>query len=438
MTKAKDLNSHAVICVPDNCGRLIGKRLPASRLCEAMADGMPMPNFHLVTGVENVPFTSISVTGEHTGFPNGRLVADPNTAFAVPGETSTTYYLSNARDGNGRLADEAPRTILTRQIAKLEAAGIRALMASELEFYLFNQSYAALADADYRTFRPFHHRPGDNDVFVTGLVREFLEQLEFDLAAAGIDVDQAQGEGGAGQLEVNMAPSTPLYACDRHAVFKHIVKVRAGLDGRAVTFMAKPFTETAGSGGHIHMSLSNADGGVLLAENQTPTGVAASFLAGVLAHTAAFSILHAPYANSYRRLTKDNFTPLNASWAWDNRSCLVRLTGRGDNARLEFRLPGADANPYFVYAGLLAAGLAGVEQNLALPGAASGDASNSDLPSLPRDLTEALGVFQQSAIARDAFGENVHGHLVALAREELAIERRHVTDTDLRRCFEVV
>lgn len=426
------------ICVPDNCGRLIGKRQPASRLDEAVEPGMAMPNFHLVTGLENRPCTSLSVTGIHTGFRNGRLKADRSTRFRVPGEPATDYYLSDAFNLAGDPVPEAPRAMVRRQIRRLEAAGLTATMASELEFYLFGQTYSELADADYTRLRPFHHRHGDNDLFVTGLAVSFLERLTGDLHAAGIEVDQIQGEGGVGQMEVNVAPADPLRACDGHAIFKHVVKTRCALDGLSASFMAKIADDQAGSGGHVHICLQDSAGRCLLDEGQTPTGPAAAFLAGLLAFSGDFMLLHAPYANSYRRIRPGTFTPQNAAWGWENRSCMARLTGAGRSARLEFRLPGADANPYFVYSGLLAAGLAGIERELALPPEVQGDSSALDLPRLPGDLTEAVHAFARSEIAQEALGEDVHAHLLGLAREELQIERARVTDWDRRRCFEAV
>jgi glutamine synthetase len=430
-----DRAAEIAICVPDNCGRLIGKRLPAERLAEVIEHGMPMPNFHLVTGLDNKPHPSLEVTGIHTGFRNGRLRPDLESRFRVPGECATDYYIADAHDAAGVLVPEAPRSILKHQLSRLEAAGFRASMASELEFYLFDQSFSALAEDDYRSFRPFHHRHGDNDLFVTSMARPFLDKLVADLRAAGLSVDQIQGEGGPGQLEVNIGPRGPLEACDQHVVFKHVVKVGAHSAGRSVTFMAKPFEASAGSGGHIHLCLKGPDGRSVLAEGKDPVGTAAAFIAGVLAHTGGLMLLHAPYANSYRRLRKGSFTPLNSGWAWDNRSCLVRLTGSSASTRLEFRLPGADANPYLSYSGLIAAGLAGVEAGLALSPEVKGDASTADLPPLPGDLSEALDAFKSSAVARDAFGQS-HRHLAALAAEELDIERSHVTDWDRRRCFE--
>lgn len=436
MSRRESSATQVAICVPDNCGRLIGKRLPGERLLEALGSGMPMPNFHLVTGIDNRPFTSLAVTGIHTGFRNGRLRADRDSRFRIPGEPATDYYIADAFHSSGALVEEAPRAMLKRQLARLDALGLCARMASELEFYLFEEPYSALAEKDYRDLAPYHHRHGDNDLLVTGIANAFLDPLVKDLADAGLVVDQIQGEGGVGQLEVNIEPTAPLRACDQHAIFKHVVKARALLAGRSVTFMAKPFQDQAGSGAHVHLSLAGADGHNLLAEGEAPKGPAAAFIAGILAHTDAFMLLHAPCANSYRRFRKGTFTPLNGGWAWDNRSCLVRLTGSGQSARLEFRLPGADANPYFVYAGLLAAGIAGLEQALPLPPPVSGDAAVTRLAVLPRDLTEALQRFEASSVAVAAVGRQVHAHLAALGREELEIERGLVTDWDRRRYLE--
>lgn len=424
------------VCTPDNCGRLIGKRLSPDRYDEAATVGMPMPNFHLVTGLDNRPHEALRITGPHTGFRNGRLRIDPDAAFRVPGEAATMWFLADVHDQDGSMVEQAPRTLLRRQIDRLAAAGLTASMASELEFYLFEQSFAEAAENDYRQLRPFHHRHGDNDLFVTGVARGFLDALTGDLEAADIRADQIQGEGGAGQLEVNLRPAHPLAACDRHAIFKHVLKSRARLEGRAVTFMAKPFDDQAGSGGHVHLCLQGADGATLLEEGETPAGPAASFLAGLLAYSGDFMALHAPYANSYRRFHRGSFTPLTQSWAWHNRSCLVRLTGSGASARFEVRLPGADANPYFVYAAILAAGLAGIERALSLPAPVIGSAERADRPSLPRDLSEARLAFAGSDVARSAFGEEVHQHLAGLVEVELEIERRHVTDRDRLRCFE--
>lgn len=436
MTAASTAGRQIAICVPDNCGRLVGKRQPASRLAEAKASGMAMPNFHLITGLENKPYSSFEVAGAHAGFRNGVLRPDLESRFRVPGEDDVDYYIADACDAEDKMVAEAPRSILKRQLARLAEAGLSASMASELEFYLFDQSFAALAQNNYQVLRPFYHRHGDNDLFITSVVQPFLRQVEEDLAAAGIGVDQIQGEGGVGQLEINVRPAHPLKACDQHAIFKHVVRMRAFLAGKSVTFMAKPFDEEAGSGAHIHLCLTGVDQRPLLAEGEEPKGAVASFIAGVIAHASDFMLLHAPYANSYRRLRKGNFTPLNGSWAWDNRTCLVRLTGKGKSARFEFRLPGADANPYFAYAGLIAAGLAGMEAGLPLPPAVTGDAGASDLPVLPGDLTEALDVFRRSSVARETFGGSVHRHLAALAAEELDLERLHVTDWDRRRGFE--
>jgi glutamine synthetase len=223
---------------------------------------------------------------------------------------------------------------------------------------------------------------------------------------------------------------------DRHVIYKHGVKAMAQERGLSATFMAKPFTARAGSGGHVHLCLYDRDGGPLLGAGAlSPVG--RSFLAGLLAYGPEFTLLHAPYANSYRRLQPGSFAPVNATWGWDNRTCMVRVVGRGRACRFEFKIPGADANPYLSFAAILATGLAGVAERLDLPDPVTGNAwVQNGASRLPADLTEAVAAFAGSELAERALSAPVHQHLLGLATEELNVTRRHVTDWEIRRGFE--
>ncbi len=235
------------VCAPDNAGRLIGKTIPAGRWKSVLAEGLPMPNFHLITGIENVPLDGLTVTGPHRGFPNGLLRPCPETMCLPPWEPGSALVLSDVEDGERKLVEQAPRSILSRQVACLQDAGLTATFASELEFYLFSTSYAEAWASGYR-----------------------------DLEA------------------------------DRHVIYKHGVKAMAQERGLSATFMAKPFTARAGSSCHVHLCLYDRDGGPLLGVGAL-SPVARSFLAGLLAYGPEFTVLHAPYANSYRRLQPGSF-----------------------------------------------------------------------------------------------------------------------------------
>ena len=426
------------VCVPDHFGRLIGKRVPVERWPAVRERGLPMPNFHLVTGVDNVPYSDLAVTGYHTGFRNGLLKPCADATFRLATEPSTLFALSDALDMSGEVVEETPRRILEVQSARLAERGIGAQFAAELEFYLFRTTYERAARRGYAHLPPYYHLHADNDILLSGYAEGFLSSVRAAMREAGIGCDNTQGEGGEGQYEINIPPAAPLAMGDRTVVFKHLVKALAREQRLAATFMARWGTGRVGSGGHVHVSLEDEEGDPLLEglEDACPGGTGAAFVAGLLEYAGDFCLLHAPFANSYRRLQPDSFAPTNASWGFDNRSVLVRVVRGGDAARLEFRLPGADANPYLSFAALLAAGIEGVDRALALPAPTTGNAYESDAPPLPADLAEAVQTFEASNAALRAFGPAVHRHLLEHGRRERDATRWMVSDWEIARGFE--
>jgi len=424
------------ICTPDHVGRLIGKKRDVDDWPRLAKEGLAMPDFHLVTGVDNLPRAGFAVAGEAQGFRNGLLMPDPGAAFRSPLSPATLHVLADPLTAAGAPVAEAPRNILGAQIDRLNALGVQARVASELEFYVFRQSFAEAGRSDTGVLERYYHRQGDNDVLVTELAGDLIDEIAIALANSGIETDQIQGEGGAGQFEINVAPATALVSADNHVVFKHCVKAVGHRMGHAVTFLAKPFADDAGSGGHIHLSLTKADGGNALGEGQQLSAFGRAFLAGILAHTPGLTLMHAPLANSYKRIVPGSFTPLSATWGWDNRTAMVRIVGGRDGPRFEFRLPGADMNPYHAYTALIAAGLAGVGEDRALPPEKMGGAEQLDAPQVPRDLTEALVAFEGSEVATEALGTAVKSHIASHGRAELSASRRAVTDWEFARGFE--
>jgi glutamine synthetase len=424
------------VCVPDNAGRLIGKRIPASRWPAVLADGLPMPNFHLISGIENQPLDGLSVTGLHRGFPNGLLQPCPETLCRPAWEPSAAFVLCDVRNSERQPVPQAPRSILKNQLARLNDLGLTATFASEIEFYLFKTPYQRAQADDYRGLEPSYHLHGDNDILVAGYDGAFVRSVRHAMTALGIEIDQWQGEGGPGQHEINLHYAPPLQMADRHVLYKHGVKALAQACGLSATFMAKPFTNQAGSSCHVHLCLYDSTGRPALGVDNL-SALGRSFLAGLLAYSPELTFLHAPYANSYRRLQPGSFAPVNATWGWDNRTCMIRVLGRGQACRFEFKIPGADVNPYFSFAAILAAGLAGVNNELDLPDPVEGNAYAHDAAArLPADLTEALTAFAGSELARRAFTACVHQHLLGLGEHELRATRQQVTDWELRRGFE--
>lgn len=432
-----DVSANSIaVCTPDMSGRLVGKIRPASEWPDMVAAGVGMPNFHLVTDIENRPQPGFSVAGAAHGFANGRIRPDPGAAFVSPLMPETRHVLADPLHSDGSPVAEAPREILRRQIARLEARGITATFASELEFYAFKQPFSELHETGYTAMQPLYHRHGDNDLLVASLFAPFVEEVQVALAASRIEVDQIQAEGGTGQIEINVAPDRAMASADNHIVFKHIVKCVAHKLGRSVTFLAKPFERDAGSGGHVHLSLHDAHGQNLIGDDSGQlTTFGRHFIAGLAAYTPELTLLHAPYVNSYRRLVPGSYAPLRSSWGYDNRAAMIRLLTGSSGTRFELRLPGADVNPYICYSGLIAAGLAGVQNEIPLPEPLVGHTGPA-ADVIPADLGEAIAAFAGSDLATEAFTPAVKQHILCHARNELQASRRIVSPWEMERGFE--
>jgi glutamine synthetase len=424
------------VCTPDNAGRLIGKRIPVDRWPSVQAQGLAMPNYHLITGIENRPIEGLAVTGSHTGFPNGILAPATATLRTPPWEPHSALVLSDVFTSEGIPVDEAPRSVLRRQVKRLEERGLVATVASELEFYLFQTSYSDARASAFRDLKPSYHLHADNDVLIAGYDEVFIGEVRQSMASIGIEIFASQGEGSEGQHEINLRATDALEMADRHVLYKHGIKALAHQRGCSATFMAKPATDLAGSSGHVHLSLRHLDGSTALGEGSL-SSTGESFLGGLVIFSPELILLHAPYANSYKRLQPGGFAPINTTWGWDNRTCMVRVLGRGETLRFEFRLPGADMNPYFSIAAVIAAGIEGIDRDLRAPEPVTGNAyeqrSGIDLP---RDLTEAVTALRNSELTTRAFSNRVHSHLVLLGERELDASRRSVTDWERERGFE--
>jgi glutamine synthetase len=431
------------VCVPDHLGRLSGKRIASIRLPEILIAGLPAPDFHLITDPDLEPVPGLSAAGAETGYRNGLFMPLAETLRRVPWDSTTSIILAEACRRRGVLIEESPRNILRRQVHRLAEMGLSTRIATELEFYVFRQSYFQASVQHYSGLTPYYHRSGDNDVLVTSFLEPFVSSVRDAARSFGFPAEATQGEGGAGQVEINFGPQDPLAAADCHVLFKHGVKAIAQSQGVAATFMAKVATATPGSSCHINLSLADDTGRSLMcaetsADPPQLRTEAKSFLSGLVAYSPELTLMHAPFANSYRRYNSGGLAPRNVSWGRDNRTTMVRVVGSGPSLRLELRLPGADCNPYLSLAGVLAAGIAGLQRRPVLPPPVIGDAfSRLDLPSLPLDLGEALAAFEGSPLAAAAFGEQVQAHVAGLARHELDRARREVSDGEVSWGFEV-
>jgi glutamine synthetase len=314
------------------------------------------------------------------------------------------------------------------------------MMATELEFFLFEHGYDALRDRGYTGLQTLGRFNADYALQLTAKEETVMRAIRNGLYGAGVPVENSKGEAEAGQEELNIRYSDALDTADMHSIVKSACKEIAHDHGRAVTFMAKYADGRAGSSAHIHQSLLK-DGAPAFFDPEAEHGMSATmraYLAGLLAHTEATTALLAPYVNSYKRFTERLFAPTRAVWSTDNRTAGYRVCGAGTKGvRAECRIGGADLNPYLALAGQIAAGLDGIEKGLALEPETTGDVYEAEgAREIPRTLREAADALDGSAMLRAAMGDDVVDHYVRAARWEVEASDRAVTDWDVMRGFE--
>jgi len=435
-----------VTALPDPYGRLIGKRITGRFFLDHIVDdGMHVCDYLLACDMEMDPTPGYAFTSWESGYGDLRAVPDLTTLRQATWLDRTALVLCDALDDeSGEPIAVAPRSILKRQLERLAARGLHPMMASELEFFLFRDDYATAHAKGYRDLATSQKYIEDYHVLSGTFAEPVIGRIRREVDASGIPVEFSKGEWGPGQHEINLRYAPALEMADRHVVYKLAAKEIAAAAGFALTFMAKWHQDLAGSSMHVHMSLRDGAGAAAFdgGEALPGTPVKASetfrhFLGGLLAHAREIAWFLAPNVNSYKRFRAGTFAPTGIAWSFDNRTAGFRVVGKGPSLRIECRIPGADANPYLAYAGLLAAGLDGLERRLD-PGAAfEGDVYAAEgLPQVPRSLTEAIAVLTESRFAREAFGDAVVDHYLHFARSELRACETQVSDVERMRYFE--
>ncbi|MGW0333724.1 glutamine synthetase family protein [Streptomyces sp. NPDC003011] len=429
-----------VLAFPDMQGRLQGKRFAARFfLDEVLHHGTEGCNYLLAVDTEMNTVDGYAMSSWERGYGDFAMHPDLSTLRRVPWNAGTAMLIADLAWSDGSPVVAAPRQILRRQLERLAEHGFTAQVGTELEFIVFKDSYEQAWDAGYRGLTPVNQYNVDYSVLGTGRIEPLLRRIRNEMAAAGLTVESAKGECNPGQHEIVFRYDEALVTCDQHAVYKTGAKEIAAQEGVSLTFMAK-YNEREGNSCHIHLSLTDAAGDNAMAGSADDEGgmsdVMRYFLAGQLAALRDFSLLYAPNINSYKRFQPGSFAPTAVAWGQDNRTCALRVVGHGRSLRFENRLPGGDVNPHLAVAGLVAAGLHGIEQKLELPQACTGNAYTGGYAHVPTTLREAAELWENSPIARAAFGDEVVAHYRNMARVELDAFDAAVTDWELRRSFE--
>jgi len=428
-----------VLAFTDLYGRLLGKRFDAGFFLDSLDDGTHVCDYLLAIDMEMEPVSGYAFASWEQGYGDVHLVPDLSTLRRAAWTDRTAIVLCDVIDDDAhRAVAVAPRTVLRRQVERLAEHGLVANAASELEFYVFGNSYRDAHAKGYADLEPAGWYIEDYHLLSTSRVEPYVRAARTALGASGIAVENSKGEWGRGQHELNIRYTDVLDMADRHTVMKHAMKEIADSMGLSVTFMAKPTTDEAGSSGHLHLSLWDAEAGT----NVFDSGAAESdtfrwFLGGWMAHVEDFMVCYAPTINSYKRYVDGSWAPTRVAWSRDNRTAGFRIVGSGPSLRIENRIPGADCNPYLAFAATLASGLAGIEQQIEPPDAFDGDVYQAQhLPGVPRTLEHATELFAASAVARAAFGDDVVDHYAHFHRLEVGAHQAAVSDWERVRYFE--
>ena len=428
-----------IVGFTDMQGRLTGKRISARLFVDDVsAHGAECCNYLLAVDVDMNTVDGYAMSSWEAGYGDMVMTPDFSTLRLLPWLPATALVMADLGWHDGSPVVPAPRSILRAQLDRLAERGMGAVAATELEFMVFDDTYREAWKADYRKLTPATDYNIDYAMLASTRMEPLLRDIRNGMEGAGLYCEGVKGECNLGQQEIGFRYDEALITCDNHTIYKNGAKEIADQHGKSLTFMAK-FDEREGNSCHIHLSFRGTDGSAVFADDDAEDGMSAmfrSFLAGQLATLRELTLFYAPNINSYKRFVDGSFAPTAVAWGMDNRTCALRVVGHGHGMRMECRAPGGDVNQYLAVAALIAGGLHGIDQQLELPDATTGNAYTSGAQRLPTTLAEAAELFANSTVAREAFGDEVVEHYLNNARVELKAFDSTVTDWERRRGFE--
>ncbi|MBC7725514.1 MAG: glutamine synthetase [Burkholderiaceae bacterium] len=428
-----------IVAFTDMQGRLVGKRVAARFFRDEVAShGAECCNYLLAVDVEMNTVDGYRISSWEKGYGDMAMIPDVATLRLVPWLPGTALVMADLTWLDETPVRPAPREILKAQLARLTERELVAQIGTELEFIVFDDTYRQAWAKGYTGLTPATDYNIDYAILASTRMEPLLRDIRNGMEGAGLYCEGVKGECNLGQQEIAFKYDEALITCDNHSVYKNGAKEIADQHGKSLTFMAK-FNEREGNSCHIHISLRGTDGSAVLADEHAENGMSPlfrHFMAGQLAAMRELTLFFAPNINSYKRYVEGSFAPTAVAWGLDNRTCSLRVVGRGHSMRVENRVPGGDVNQYLAVAALIAGGLYGIENELELEPMLEGNAYSSQARRVPATLREAADLFEHSAIARAAFGDDVVEHYLNNARIELAAYDAAVTDWERVRGFE--
>lgn len=429
-----------LVCMVDMQGRLMGKRFHAKHFISEGHKETHCCDYLLATDLEMGTPDGYAATSWEDGYGDYTMKPDLTTLRKTPWLDGTAMVICDVLDHHTHEeVTHSPRAILKKQIKRLQEMGFDPVMATELEFFLFEKSFKEIQENGFRELRPISSYNEDYHILQTTKEEHIMRPLRNYLWDAGIPVENSKGEAETGQEELNIKYDNALNTAEHHTIAKHAVKEISWSKGHAVTFLPKWHHDKVGSSSHVHQSLWKNGKNAFYdpADKLGMSKVMKHYMAGLLSYTSDITFFLAPYVNSYKRFAKGTFAPTRIIWSVDNRTAGFRLCGAGSKSvRVECRIGGSDMNPYLAIAAQIAAGIAGIENKLVLDEPAKGDVYQGNTKMIPASLREAKDALSASGMLKSAFGEDVVKHYCRAAEVELEEFDRVVTDWEIARGFE--
>ena len=434
--------SHVKVGAFDIDGILRGKYMSAAKFLSSLESGFGFCDVVLGWDSKDQLYDNVQLTGWHTGYPDTEARIVPESCRALPWEDPVLFFLAEFA---GPAAAVCPRTLLRRVLDRAASMGYEVFSGFEYEFFVFEETPDSVREKHYRNLKPiapdmFGYSVIRNSVW-SDLYRDLLDNCE----AMDIPIEGLHEETGPGVLEAAIAVDTGLAAADKAALFKTFAKVIAQRRGLMATFMAKWSKDYPGQSGHIHISLRDAAGKPVFHDADKAHGMSDAmrwFVGGQQKLMPELLAMISPTVNSYTRLIPGFWAPTDATWSVDNRTCALRVIGGSAKAqRVEYRVAAADANPYLALAAAVASGLWGIENRIEPTAPVKGNSYAAKHPkrlALPRSLSESAQRLRACDMAKDWFGATFVEHFAASREWEEREYRRHISDWELARYFEII
>ena len=432
-----------ITAFPDMYGRLVGKRFDSKFfISDVLEHGTHACDYLLGSDIDMETIPGYQISSWEKGYGDLHLKLDPNTIRIADWLDKTAIILGDV-EKNHSLVNESPRSILKKQIDIAKSKGYEIKLASELEFYVFDNTYQDAKNNSYIKMNPSNRFREDYNLLNTTREESYMSLLRRHLDKSGIQVECTKGEWSLGQQEINVKYTDPLTMADNHSIIKQAAKEIAYKNEMSITFMSKWDENSAGSSMHIHLSLWDKDGKNNLFYNPKSKSEFKTsdqfkyFLGGGMKYSPDIFMFYSPYPTSFKRFVSESFAPTKISWSMDNRTSTYRIVGEESSLRIECRIPGADANPYLAFAASIAAGIQGIEDKINPPNISTGDSySNNSLESCPDNIDKGLRLFEKSKFIENVFGKGVKDHYQHFFNIEKSLYEKAVTDWEKNRYFE--